>query len=193
MELNETPSKVILVDMDDTICARIPRLLTYIAEEHGIHLATEEVQELSRPIADTGKGIGEFSSEARITRREWYFSGMEPIPGVKEAITWLREAGHTIHIATHRPPETHDLTREWLHRYDVPYNNIIEDVPQNKGLLPGDVLIDDFHRNVYNAIEAGMSGVLFRQPYSEPAECEGAVVGDSWPDILSQLGLGARR
>jgi hypothetical protein len=135
----------------------------------------------------TGKHVGELINDAMRTRPEWFLLGMDPIPGAAEAMQSLSEAGHQVHVATHRPSETHAVTEQWLDERDIPYDAYAYDVPANKGRLDGDLLIDDYHGNVGDAIDAGKRGALFRQPYSDPTACEDALVVDSWGDLLSAV------
>ena len=48
-------------------------------------------------------------------------------------------------------------------------------------------LVDDYHGNVADAIAAGKTGLLMRQPYSEPSAAEGAYVVDSWDEVRGLL------
>jgi hypothetical protein len=57
-------------------------------------------------------------------------------------------------------------------------------VPDNKGALAGDALIDDYHGNIGDALSAGKTRVLMQQPYSDPAAVDGARVVDSWADVI---------
>ena len=52
-------------------------------------------------------------------------------------------------------------------------------MPDNKGALACDALIDDYHGNVGDALWAVKTGVLMQQPYSDPAAVDGAHVDDS--------------
>ncbi len=187
MTLDLPDSARVLVDVDGTLCANLPRLVEYIDAEHGVAIAPEEVTEWSYPVDGTGKHVGELIGDAMTDRREWFLLGMDPIPGAADAMRSLSAAGHDVHIATHRPSESHPVTEQWLAEHDIPYDAYEYDVPANKGHLDGDLLVDDYHTNVGNALAEGKAGALFRQPYSDPAACEGALVVDSWADLLAAV------
>lgn len=65
------------------------------------------------------------------------FSTAVPSDGCKEAIEKLRELGYEVILHTSRWKEDEELTREWLERYEIPYDDIIFDKPQ------GDLYVDD--------------------------------------------------
>jgi len=188
IQLDATSEKTVLLDVDGTLCDNTPRLIEYINAECGVELTREAITEWSFSIPGTDLQIGELIERALDDRPEWFLLGMKPIDGAAEAAQWLSEQGHTVRIATHRPPESHPLTAQWLDEHDVPHDSIIEEVPQNKGRLDGDLLIDDYHINVKNAVTAGKAGGLFVQPYSDPAVCTEAVVAETWSTMLSEFG-----
>lgn len=188
MQLAGTSGKTVLLDVDGTLCDNTPRLIEYINDECGIELTRESITEWSFSIPGTDLDIGELIERALDDRPEWFLLGMEPIDGAADAARWLSKQGHTVKIATHRPADSHPLTAQWLDEHDIPYDGIIEDVPQNKGRLDGDLLVDDYHVNVQNALAAGKSAGLFVQPYSDPTVCTDAVVAETWSAMLSGFG-----
>lgn len=188
IRLDAASNKTVLLDVDGTLCDNVPRLLTYINDECGVDLTRDAITEWSFTVPGTDRHISDLIEQALDERPEWFLLGMDRIDGAAEAARWVAEQGHTVAIATHRPPDSHALTAQWLDENDIPYDTIIEDVPQNKGLLDGDLLVDDYHINVRNALAAGKAGGLFVQPYSDPTACDDAVVADTWSTMLSAFG-----
>jgi len=184
--------KTVLLDVDGTLCANTPRLIEYVRQECGVELSRDEITEWSFSIPNTEYDIGELLHRAIDERPEWFLLGMDPIDGAAEAARWLHSQGHEIRIATHRPPESHPLTTQWLDEHDIPYDEMILEVPQNKGRLDGDLLVDDYHVNVANALAAGKAGGLFVQPYSDPTACSAAVAAETWDEMLAALGRSQR-
>jgi hypothetical protein len=178
----------VLVDVDGTLAWQLPRACQYLDEEYGVSLAPREVVAWDYAIPDhtAHDHIGDLIFEAFERDPEWYFCGMEPVEGAADALARVAE-DHHVAIATHRPPDTHEYTRRWLRSHDIPYDEFVEDVPDDKGALAGRALVDDYHGNVADALAAGMDGLLFSQPYSDPAACEGATVVDSWTAVLDAL------
>ncbi|WP_255198609.1 5' nucleotidase, NT5C type [Halorarius litoreus] len=177
------PPATLLLDFDGVLCWQLPRTCEHLHREYGVSVAPDDIDEWSWPLPGHDVHVGEVIVELMHERPRWFLGGAEPLPGVREGLEALEAAGYELHIATHRHPDTHDISRAWLERHDLPYDHFVDDVPQNKGEVPGDVLVDDYHGNVANALATGKTGVLFRQPYSEPAACEGAHVVDSWRDL----------
>jgi uncharacterized HAD superfamily protein len=180
----------ILVDVDGTLAWQLPRVCQYLDEEYGVALDPEEVVawDYAIPGHDHHAHIGETIFEALERDPEWYFGGMEPLDGAADALARLGQ-DHHVAIATHRPPDTHEHTRAWLRDHDIPYDEFVEDVPDNKAALAGRALVDDYHGNVADALDAGMRGLLFDQPYSDHAACDGATVVGSWDDVLRAFDL----
>jgi 5'(3')-deoxyribonucleotidase len=181
-----SPGSTLLVDLDGVVADQLPQLCRYLREAYDHDVTPEEIDEWSYEIPGVDGHIGTVITELMTERKEWYFGGMEPMPGVVDALSALRSS-YRIEIATHRIPETHDISKAWLDDHDVPYDAFHETVPPDKGAVPGDALVDDYHENVANALAAGKTGFLMRQPYSDPTVCDGAHVVDSWDDVTELL------
>jgi len=181
-----SPGATLLVDLDGVVAEQLPRLCTYLRREFDHDVAPAEIDEWSYEVPGAGRHIGEVIHELMAEHPEWYFGGMEPREGVVDALSALGSE-YRIEIATHRIPETHDVSKAWLEEHGIGYDAFHEEVPRDKGALPGDALIDDYHGNVADALSAGKAGVLMRQPYSDPGACEGAHVADGWDDVRRLL------
>lgn len=176
------PGSTLLVDLDGVVADQLPRLCSHLADAYDHDVPPEAIDDWSYEVPGADCHIGTVIGELMTERAEWYFGGMEPMPGVADALDALREE-YRVEIATHRIPETHDVSRAWLDDHGVPYDEFHEEVPSDKGAVPGDALVDDYHGNVADAIDAGKAGVLMRQPYSDPSACDGAHVVDSWDEV----------
>ena len=185
------PSATLLVDLDGTVADQLPRVCEYLDTAHGVDVTPAEIDAWSWPVPDPAphSHIGETIAELMQERPEWFLGSLDPIPGAVDGVTALSDAGYEIHVATHRIPETHAVSKAWLDEQGVPYDRFVHDVPANKGRLDGDVLLDDYHANVADALDAGTAGVLVRQPYSDPSACEPAPVAEDWDDIVDLFGV----
>lgn len=179
----------VLVDLDGTVCDQLPRVCEYAREAYDFELRPTEITEWSYPLPELEMHIGELVDELMRDRPEWFLSALDPLPEVQDALGALQDDGYHLAVATHRHPDTHDVSRAWLADHGVPYDSFIDDVPANKGLLDGHVLVDDYHRNVANALAEGKAGVLMNRHYSDRAACAGAHVADSWADVLDAFGV----
>ncbi len=172
----------LLVDLDGVVAEQLPRLCTYLRREYDHDVRPDEIDEWSYEVPGIDGHIGDVIHELMAERTEWYFGGMDPIPGVADTLSALRSE-YRIEIATHRTPDTHDVSKAWLDEHGIGYDAFHDEVPRDKGALAGDALIDDYHGNVANALSAGKTGFLMRQPYSDPTACGNAHVVESWDDV----------
>jgi 5'(3')-deoxyribonucleotidase len=172
----------LLVDLDGVVADNLPRLCRYLRVEYDHDVRPQEVDEWQYDVPGVEGHIGTVIAELMTDHPEWYFGGMAPQPGAPDALDALAD-DYRVEVATHRLPETHEVSKAWLDEHDVPYDTFHETVPDDKGALPGDALIDDYHGNVVDALTAGKAGVLMRQPYSDPSACDGAHVVDTWDEV----------
>jgi 5'(3')-deoxyribonucleotidase len=180
----------VLVDVDGTLCWNLPRVCEYLDTEYGVDIEPDAISEWSYRFEGIDAEIGEVIERMLTQRPAWFLSDLDPVPGARAALDAIG-ADNEVWITTHRPPETHDLTRAWLADNGFSYDRFVEDVPGNKARIPGDVLVDDYHGNVRNAVDAGMLGVLFDRPYTEPVPGDRSVRVSTWADALEALGVGS--
>lgn len=180
-------SRRLLVDVDGTVARHLPRVCGYVDEAYGVDLRPSDVTSWSHELPALGRTVDAVIDELLDDHPEWYLLGMEPVPNAADALRRLSAAGYRVAVATHRPKETHHLTRRWLDRRNLPYDEFVADVPPNKAAADGAALVDDYHGHVADATEAGKTGVLMNRPYSDPSACEDAHVAESWADVVSFL------
>ncbi len=176
----------LLVDLDGVVADQLPRLCTYLEEEYDHCVPPTAIDQWTYEIPGVDGHIGTVISELMTDRPEWYFGGMDPTPGVQDALAAL-QSEYRVEIATHRLPGTHHVSKQWLEDHNIPYDEFHDEVPSNKGEVRGDALIDDYHGNVADAIAAEMTGILMQQPYSDPTACTDAYLVESWDDVTGLL------
>ncbi|MDX6696793.1 MAG: uncharacterized protein QOE65_190 [Solirubrobacteraceae bacterium] len=117
----------------------------------------------------------------------------EPYPGAVEVVRGWRGRGHTIHVASHRAPNAHDHTAEWLEAIGLPFDELRCDygkVDWAAGAGIG-LLIDDSPVNLLAARAAGLEAATLRHPWnSELCAREGIACAADWPalgDALASL------
>jgi beta-phosphoglucomutase-like phosphatase (HAD superfamily) len=114
----------------------------------------------------------------------------EPYPGAVQVVRRWHEAGHWIHITSHRDTVAHDATARWLDRIGLPYHDLhcSYDKITRARELGIDVLVDDSPVNLAHAIEAGMIGATILHPWNrELVEEEDVVAGADWDELERKL------
>jgi uncharacterized HAD superfamily protein len=93
-------------------------------------------------------------------------------PAIKGAIEGLAAiSGHEIWLVTSRPFSTQSLTLSWLHDNKVRYDHVVFNRRGDK-LSVGptfDVFVEDFIEEARVIAEAGISTILFDQPWNHAA------------------------
>lgn len=113
-----------------------------------------------------------------------------PYAGAVEVVTAWHEAGHFIHITSHRADETHDHTAQWLDRIGLPYDELYcsFDKVTRCSEIAIDVLIDDSPENILRAQEAGIVPATILHPWNrELCEEEGVIAADGWEQLARLL------
>lgn len=114
----------------------------------------------------------------------------EPYPGAVEAVRRWHEAGHWIHITSHRSTAAHDCTAKWLARHGIPFDDLhcSDDKIARAQELKIDVLVDDSPVNLTRAIEVGIVGATLTHPWNRDLiEEEDVVAADDWPELERKL------
>ena len=111
----------------------------------------------------------------------------EPYPGAVEAIAAWHEAGHFIHVTSHRADTCHGATGDWLARIGLRYDELYcsYDKVSRCVELGIDVLIDDSPVNLARAAEVGITPATIRHPWNEGRE--GVIYGDDWGALRREL------
>jgi uncharacterized protein len=124
------------------------------------------------------------------THRETHVLAAEPYPGAVEAIRGWHEAGHFIHITSHRTTEAHAATERWLERIGLPYDELYcswDKIARCREIAI-DVLIDDSPVNLEAALDAGIVAATLLHPWNrELCETEDVICGADWPELAHNL------
>jgi uncharacterized HAD superfamily protein len=113
-----------------------------------------------------------------------------PYPGAVETVRRWHEAGHFIHITSHRQVTCHEATAQWLEQIGLPYHELycsFDKVTRCQEIAI-DVLIDDSPRNIEQAIEAGIVVATLRHPWNrDVCEVEDVIAADDWDELEAKL------
>lgn len=124
------------------------------------------------------------------THTEPYILAAEPYEGAVEAITRWHDAGHFIHITSHRTAGAREATERWLDRIGMPYDELYCSYDKVARCLEIgiDVLIDDSPVNLLRAVDAGLTTATIRHPWNrDVCEEEDVICADDWPQLADRL------
>jgi FMN phosphatase YigB (HAD superfamily) len=114
----------------------------------------------------------------------------KPYPGAVEVVRRWHEAGHWIHITSHRATGAHGATERWLEQIGLPYHDLhcsYDKISRAKELGIG-LLVDDSPVNLLDALEAGIQGATLVHPWNRDLiEEEDIVAAADWPELERKL------
>jgi uncharacterized HAD superfamily protein len=114
----------------------------------------------------------------------------EPYDGAVEAVTRWHDAGHFIHITSHRAERCHTATGEWLERIGLPFDELYcsYDKVTRCREIGIDLLIDDSPINLQRALDAGIRAATIVHPWNRDlCETEDILCGEDWPELEAEL------
>lgn len=175
----------ILCDIDGVIAASQEHTLSLAEQEHGADGDLNQMNSWNDDVDGTQFSMYELIKHYYDTKPRDYLLNMPTFPGVKESLETLQRH-NTVKIVTHRPPEHNDLTVEWLQNNNIPFDEFVYDVPENKADVGGDVLIDDYYGNINDAARSGLFPILINRPYTERHKVNGGhLLYDSLQDVCT--------
>jgi uncharacterized protein len=124
------------------------------------------------------------------THREEHVLAAEPYPGAVEAIRGWHEAGHFIHVTSHRTTDAHGATERWLEQIGLPYDELYcsFDKVSRCREIGIEVLVDDSPVTLMAASEAGITPATILHPWNrELCEEEDIVCAEDWPTLARRL------
>src|SRR5215211_5651114 len=111
------PAMRIAIDIDSTLHHYWDQLEAVAQRRFGVAIpyAEQVVWEIDRLKPE------QLSVAVRETHSEPHILASEPYPGAVEVVRGWHEAGHFIHITSHRAPTARAATAQWLERIGLPY------------------------------------------------------------------------
>ena len=114
----------------------------------------------------------------------------EPYPDAVETVRAWKEAGHFIHITSHRDTAAHGATERWLEEIGLPYDELYcsFDKVSRCVEIGIELLIDDSPVNLEGAVEAGIRAATLAHPWNrEVCEVEDIVCAPDWRRLARAL------
>jgi hypothetical protein len=176
----------IAIDIDSTLHHYWPLLSAASKRRFGIELPYEQqvTWEISR-LRDEQVRVC-----VQDTHSDEAIAAAEPYPHAVETVNAWHDAGHWIHITSHRAEDTCDATARWLDQIGLPYDDLhcSYDKVARCVELGIHVLIDDSPVNLTRARDEGILGATLIHPWNEELIDQERIVGaDDWPGLRARL------
>jgi uncharacterized protein len=117
----KTGPKTIYVDMDDVLCHTARHFLRIVEREFGKSITFEQLTNF-----DVGHSCGLRADERdelyRIVHRPEELLNMAPVEEALAVLKQWQTQGFEIEIVTGRPPESVEISLEWLAKYKISYS-----------------------------------------------------------------------
>jgi hypothetical protein len=176
----------IALDIDSTLHHYWDLFSGIVAERYGVELPYEE---------QTGWGVTRIPQQdvraaVRETHSDENIAAGEPYPHAVETVKAWHEAGHWIHVTSHRAEDCYAATARWLDAIGVPWDDLhcSYDKVTRCVELGIDVLVDDSPVNLERARREGILGATIRHPWNEHLETgDGIVVAADWRELRERL------
>jgi uncharacterized protein len=176
----------IALDIDSTLHHYWDLLDRVSQERFGVALPYEEQRDW---------GITALERDALIdcveeTHSDENIEAATPYPGAVEVISRWHDAGHWIHVTSHRREQCWPATARWLDRIGLPYDDLYcsFDKVGRCVELKIDLLIDDSPVNLQKARDNGIRAATILHPWNEEITSEDGVVGArTWPELEERL------
>jgi hypothetical protein len=124
------------------------------------------------------------------THRDDNILAAEPYPGAVATVRAWHDAGHFIHVTSHRAERCHAATTAWLERIGLPYDDLYcsWDKVTRCVELGIDVLVDDSPVNLQRGLDEGITVASLLHPWNrELCEVEGIICAADWAALRAQL------
>ena len=175
----------IAIDIDSTLHHYWDQFEAAAKRRFGVELPYEEqLWHIDRLRPEQVKAcVEETHSEAQIL-------AAEPYPGAVETVRAWKEAGHFIHITSHRDTAAHGATERWLQAIGLPYDELYcsFDKVSHCRAIGIELLIDDSPVNLEAAVDAGIRAATLSHPWNRDiCEVEDIVCASDWRGLARAL------
>src|SRR6266480_4720756 len=176
----------IALDIDSTLHHYWDLLQRVARERYGVDLPYEEQREW---------GITALERDALIhcveeTHSDENIEAAVPYPGAVQTVRDWHDAGHWIHVTSHRRQSTGPATARWLETIGMPCDDLhcSFDKVSRCVELKIDVLVDDSPVNIARARDNGILAATIIHPWNEQlVEEDGVIAGRNWPELRLNL------
>ena len=176
----------IAIDIDSTLHHYWDLLQRVVRDRYGVELPYEDQRDW---------GITALERDALVhcveeTHSDENIGAAVPYPGAVETVRAWHEAGHFIHVTSHRRDTARGATARWLETIRLPYDDLhcSFDKVSRCVELGIDVLIDDSPINIARARERGILAATIIHPWNEDlVDQDGVIGGRDWIELRQRL------
>ncbi len=176
----------IAIDIDSTLHHYWDLLERIAHERYGVRLPYSEQSDWGITVLERDQLVAAVEE----THSDQNIESAVPYPGAAEAVRRWHEAGHWIHVTSHRRESCDPATRRWLEAHDIPYDNLHCSFDKITRCieLKIDILVDDSPVNMRAALEKGMLAATLVHPWNEALIAEPGVIGArEWPELEAKV------
>ncbi len=176
---------VLGVDLDNVIARTDPKVREIARQLFGVRLRRQDIVEFEYHrcglTRDQERRVFEVFNAGACTQ-------LALMPGARRALNHLAQI-YGIHIVTSRDASTVEMTRDWLVRKGIPFDDLIHTAVKGSERLSLDHLIEDRWEYALRQAELGVQVLLFSHPWNSGKGDHPRIgVVGSWGEILEVLG-----
>jgi hypothetical protein len=176
----------IAVDIDSTLHHHWPLVALAAKRRFGVELPYEQqFPWAARPLDDE-----QLQTCIEDTHSDEAISGARPYPHAVGTVNAWCDAGHRIHVMSHRAERSVTATRRWLHDVGLCHHDLYcgdDKVAYCRAIGIG-LLIDDSPDNLLRAQDAGILVATLRHPWNQEAcEARQIICAADWQELARTL------
>ena len=155
----------IAIDIDSTLHHHWPLVAAAAKRRFGVDLPYEQ----QFPSASHRLSDEQLRACIEDTHSDEAIAGARPYPHAVETVNRWYDAGHSIHITSHRDERSLPATRRWLDDIGLRHHELScsHDKVARCRQLGVHLLIDDSPDNLLPALDAGILAATLRHPWNE--------------------------
>jgi uncharacterized protein len=176
----------IAIDIDSTLHDHWPLVAAAALRRYGLELPYEE------QVPATTRRLTEAQLRACIadTHTDAAIAGARPYPGAVRTVNAWSDAGHEIHVMSHRPDRSLLATGRWLDAIGLRRHGLhtAADKVADARRLGAGLLVDDLPATLLRARDAGLLAATLRHPWNAHlCERPDIVCAADWPELARRL------
>jgi uncharacterized protein len=176
----------IAIDIDSTLHHHWPLVAAAAKRRFGVDLPYEE----QLPWATVRLDEAQLLACIEDTHTDAAIAGARPYPHAVETVNGWYDAGHEIHVASHRAEQSVEATRRWLDAIGVHHHALYcgdDKIAYCRRTGIG-LLIDDSPPNLLGALGAGMLAATLLHPWNlDVCRTTGVVCAGDWRQLERAL------